>query len=150
MGGEPSTSKCRHANGKRRDQPDTTDRPASVFDGIMGGERRMFACGFTAGGVPYGCFEDVSDDDAFDGVTADPFGWPGTRPRAGRCILSGPLDSTRSYMCALDRRHPHFECGGAESACRDPISVGPAGLCNRHDRSPLPVAASPARTGPTS
>ena len=74
MGREPSNSKRRHAYGKRRDQPDTTDGPASVFDWIMVGERRMFACGYTAGGAPYGCFEDESDDDAFDGVAADPFG----------------------------------------------------------------------------
>lgn len=49
------------------------DGPAE-FDWIMVGERRMFVVGYTAGGAPYGCFEDESDDDAFDGVTTDPFG----------------------------------------------------------------------------
>jgi hypothetical protein len=43
------------------------------LDWIMVGKRRMFVVGDTAGGAPYGCFEDESDDDAFDGVTADPF-----------------------------------------------------------------------------
>ena len=67
-----SKSKRRHANRTRRDL-DTTDGPAE-FDWIMVGERRMFVVGYTAGGAPYGCFEDESEDDAFDGVAADPFG----------------------------------------------------------------------------
>ena len=73
MGRKPSKSKRRHANAKHRDQPDTTDGPAE-FRWIMVGERRMFVVGYTAGGAPYGCFEDESDDDAFDGIAADPFG----------------------------------------------------------------------------
>jgi hypothetical protein len=73
MGRKPSTRTRRHANGKRRDQPDTTDGPAA-FDWIVVGERRMFVVGYTAGGAPYGCFEEESDDDASDGVAADPLG----------------------------------------------------------------------------
>ncbi len=78
-------------------------------------------------------FEDDSDDDAFDGVAADPFGWPGMRPRAGWPILSGPLDSTPVLPVRSRRRHRHFECGGAGSACRDRISVGPGLLPDPSD-----------------
>jgi hypothetical protein len=73
MGRKPSNSKRRHANGKRRHQPDTGDGPAE-FDWLVVGERRMFVVGYTEGGAPYGCFEDESDDDVFDGDIPDPFG----------------------------------------------------------------------------
>jgi hypothetical protein len=34
----------------------------------------MFVVGYTAGGAPFGWFEDESKYDAFDRVAADPFG----------------------------------------------------------------------------
>ncbi|SEB32696.1 hypothetical protein SAMN04490239_0546 [Rhodococcus koreensis] len=91
----------------------------------------MFVVGCTAGGVPYGCFEDEPDGDAFGAVAADPFGWPGTRPRPDN--RSGPARSTRprSSMCAIDagthfssvavpnvHAENGFGCGG--------VSLGPA------------------------
>jgi len=73
MGHEPSKSSRGYANGKRRHQQDSRGGPAE-FEWVPMDGRRMFVVGYTAGGAPFGCFEDELDDDASDGVTADPFG----------------------------------------------------------------------------
>ena len=86
----------------------------------------MFVVGCTAGGVPYGCFEDEPDGDAFDVATGSVrLAWHAAP--AGRPIRPGPVDSTlvlhvcyRSPAPTFVKGHGSVPVGGqVVSLCAD-------------------------------
>lgn len=105
MGGEPSNSTHRHAYGKRRDQPDTTDGPASVFDGIVVGERVDVRLSASPQVAPRTGVSRASRTTTHSTVSPPiRSAGSGTRPRGrwAHPVRPARLDPGRSYMCALD------------------------------------------------